>query len=39
VHGEDRDEILGILLAKDLLRGVVPTTARRDRARCCVPPC
>ena len=23
VHGEDRDEILGILLAKDLLRGVV----------------
>ncbi|WP_024890976.1 HlyC/CorC family transporter [Luteimonas huabeiensis] len=24
VHGEDKDEILGILLAKDLLRGVVP---------------
>ena len=23
VHGDDRDEILGILLAKDLLRGVV----------------
>ena len=23
VHGEDRDEILGILLAKDLLRGVI----------------
>jgi|SRR6478672_1841503 len=23
VHGEDRDEILGIMLAKDLLRGVV----------------
>ncbi|MBO9716011.1 MAG: CBS domain-containing protein [Pseudoxanthomonas sp.] len=23
VHGEDRDEILGVLLAKDLLRGVV----------------
>src|SRR5690606_31714462 len=23
VHGEDRDEILGILLAKDLLRGLV----------------
>ncbi|HEX5755497.1 MAG TPA: transporter associated domain-containing protein [Arenimonas sp.] len=23
VHGEDRDEILGILLAKDLLRGIV----------------
>ncbi|HRO28337.1 MAG TPA: CBS domain-containing protein, partial [Luteimonas sp.] len=23
VHGEDKDEILGILLAKDLLRGVV----------------
>ena len=32
VHGEDRDEILGILLAKDLLRGVVtdngPSTVR-----------
>ncbi len=32
VHGEDRDEILGILLAKDLLRGVVadngPATIR-----------
>jgi magnesium and cobalt transporter len=26
VHGEDRDEILGILLAKDLLRGVVADT-------------
>lgn len=24
VHGEDKDEILGTLLAKDLLRGVVP---------------
>ncbi len=24
VHGEDKDEVLGILLAKDLLRGVVP---------------
>ncbi len=23
VHGEDKDEILGVLLAKDLLRGVV----------------
>jgi magnesium and cobalt transporter len=23
VHGEDKDEILGILLAKDLLRGIV----------------
>jgi magnesium and cobalt transporter len=23
VHGEDRDEVLGILLAKDLLRGIV----------------
>jgi magnesium and cobalt transporter len=23
VHGEDRDEVLGVLLAKDLLRGVV----------------
>ena len=32
VHGEDKDEILGILLAKDLLRGVVadngPATIR-----------
>jgi len=32
VHGEDKDEILGILLAKDLLRGVVadngPCTVR-----------
>ena len=32
VHGEDRDEILGILLAKDLLRGMVadggPSTVR-----------
>ncbi len=27
VHGEDRDEILGILLAKDLLRGVVADNA------------
>ena len=26
VHGEDKDEILGILLAKDLLRGVVADT-------------
>ena len=24
VHGEDRDEVLGILLAKDLLRGALP---------------
>ena len=32
VHGEDRDEIMGILLAKDLLRGMVadggPSTVR-----------
>ena len=27
VHGEDRDEILGILLAKDLLRGVIAAHA------------
>jgi magnesium and cobalt transporter len=27
VHGEDKDEILGILLAKDLLRGVVADNA------------
>jgi len=30
VHGEDRDEILGILLAKDLLRGVVTGQGARD---------
>jgi len=28
VHGEDKDEILGILLAKDLLRGVVSGNGR-----------
>ncbi|MEZ0469603.1 HlyC/CorC family transporter [Luteimonas salinilitoris] len=28
VHGEDKDEILGILLAKDLLRGVVPRSGQ-----------
>ena len=27
VHGEDKDEVLGILLAKDLLRGVVSDNA------------
>jgi magnesium and cobalt transporter len=27
VHGEDKDEILGILLAKDLLRGAIGNTA------------
>ncbi len=27
VHGEDKDEVLGILLAKDLLRGVVADNA------------
>ncbi|HET6397045.1 MAG TPA: transporter associated domain-containing protein [Pseudoxanthomonas sp.] len=30
VHGEDRDEILGILLAKDLLRGVVADNGPGD---------
>ncbi|MFN7386942.1 MAG: HlyC/CorC family transporter [Lysobacteraceae bacterium] len=30
VHGEDRDEILGILLAKDLLRGIVADNAIED---------
>lgn len=30
VHGEDRDEILGILLAKDLLRGIVADNAVQD---------
>ena len=28
VHGEDKDEILGILLAKDLLRGCLLYTSR-----------
>lgn len=30
VHGEDKDEILGILLAKDLLQGVVSGNAPRS---------
>ena len=30
VHGEDRDEILGILLAKDLLRGIVADNTAED---------
>src|SRR5690606_6007336 len=30
VHGEDKDEILGILLAKDLLRGVVADNGPRS---------
>ena len=30
VHGEDKDEILGILLAKDLLRGVVADNGPGD---------
>ncbi|KAF1709291.1 magnesium/cobalt efflux protein [Pseudoxanthomonas kalamensis DSM 18571] len=30
VHGEDKDEILGILLAKDLLRGVVEDNGPRS---------
>ncbi|MBS3897064.1 transporter associated domain-containing protein [Silanimonas sp.] len=30
VHGEDRDEVLGILLAKDLLRGIVADNAIGD---------
>ena len=30
VHGDDRDEILGILLAKDLLRGVVADNGPGD---------
>ncbi|HAI58612.1 MAG TPA: magnesium/cobalt efflux protein [Xanthomonadaceae bacterium] len=30
VHGEDRDEVLGILLAKDLLRGIVEDSAVQD---------
>lgn len=30
VHGRDRDDILGILLAKDLLRGIVEDSAVQD---------
>jgi magnesium and cobalt transporter len=30
VHGDDKDEIVGILLAKDLLRGVVVDNGPRD---------
>ena len=30
VHGEDRDEIVGILLAKDLLRGIVADSTVQD---------
>ena len=30
VHGNDRDDILGILLAKDLLRGIVEDNAVQD---------
>ncbi len=30
VHGEDRDEILGVLLAKDLLQGIVADNAVTD---------
>ena len=37
VHGEDKDEILGILLAKDLLRGVVADNGPRQRARAAAP--
>ena len=40
VHGEDKDEILGILLAKDLLRGVVVRQRpRQPCANCCAPRC
>ena len=36
VHGEDKDEILGILLAKDLLRGIVDRRRPGPRsANCC----
>ena len=37
VHGEDKDEILGILLAKDLLRGVVADDGPGQRARTAAP--
>ena len=30
VHGEDKDEVLGILLAKDLLRGALPGAGPTD---------
>ncbi|MEN1943371.1 transporter associated domain-containing protein [Luteimonas sp. MJ293] len=30
VHGEDKDEVLGILLAKDLLRGALPGAGEPD---------
>ena len=30
VHGDDRDQVLGILLAKDLLRGIVADNAVQD---------
>ena len=36
VHGEDKDEIVGILLAKDLLRGVV-VDKRDDRGVVLIP--
>ena len=40
VHGEDKDEILGILLAKDLLRGVVADNGSRAAcANCCARRC
>lgn len=38
VHGEDRDEILGVLLAKDLLRGIVADNAVQDVRELLRPP-
>ena len=35
VHGGDKDEILGILLAKDLLRCLADAARRATSARCC----
>ena len=35
VHGDDPDEILGILLAKDLLQACSPATRRSTSATCC----
>ncbi len=38
VHGEDRDTILGVLLAKDLLRGIVADSAVQDVRELLRPP-
>jgi magnesium and cobalt transporter len=35
VHGDDKDNILGILLAKDLLQGIVADGGPARCASCC----